>query len=84
MNEKLVNRTRDLGLSTGHADTAEELLDEVLDQLEGKKSIDSLYDELLYSVANVFPNETRHETALRYIRNAEKSDDRCVEEKADD
>ena len=34
MNELLVNRTRDLGLSTGHADTAEELLDEILDQLE--------------------------------------------------
>ena len=37
MNETLVNRTRDLGLSTGHADTAEELLDEILDQLEGRE-----------------------------------------------
>ena len=29
------------------------------------------YDELIYAVARVFSNETRHETALRYIREAE-------------
>lgn len=29
------------------------------------------YNELLYAVARVRPNETRHETALRYIREAE-------------
>jgi hypothetical protein len=29
------------------------------------------YYELLYEVARKFPNETRHQTALRYIRNAE-------------
>lgn len=29
------------------------------------------YDELLYAVGNKHPNETRHETALRYIRQAE-------------
>jgi hypothetical protein len=29
------------------------------------------YYELLYAVARKFPNETRHETALRYIREAE-------------
>ena len=31
-----------------------------------------LYGELLYAVANKFPGESRHQTALRYIRNAEK------------
>lgn len=29
------------------------------------------YNELLYAVARKFPGESRHETALRYIRNAE-------------
>lgn len=31
------------------------------------------YFELLYAVARKFPNETRHETALRYIKQAEDS-----------
>lgn len=29
------------------------------------------YYELIYAVGNAFPGETRHETALRYIRQAE-------------
>ena len=37
-----------------------------------KKAQDwNLYYELLYAVVRKFPNETRHETALRYIREAE-------------
>jgi hypothetical protein len=32
------------------------------------------YYELLYAVGRKYPNETRHETALRYILNAEKDD----------
>ena len=31
------------------------------------------YHELVYAVASKYPNETRHETALRYIKNAESS-----------
>ena len=31
-----------------------------------------LYFELLYSVASKYPGETRHETALRYIKEAEQ------------
>ena len=31
-----------------------------------------LYKELIYAVASKFPGESRHQTALRYIRNAEK------------
>ena len=31
-----------------------------------------LYKELIYAVASKFPRESRHQTALRYIRNAEK------------
>lgn len=30
-----------------------------------------LYNELLFAVARVHPNETRHQTALRYIQQAE-------------
>lgn len=33
------------------------------------------YDELLMAVARKFPNETRHQTALRYIQEAEKRAD---------
>jgi len=30
------------------------------------------YNELLFAVVRAFPDETRHETALRYIREAEE------------
>lgn len=30
------------------------------------------YDELIMAVASEYQNETRHETALRYIQNAER------------
>lgn len=36
--------------------------------------IEAKYNELLYAVANRYPCETRHETALRYLRAHEKSD----------
>ncbi len=32
-----------------------------------------LYEELLFSVGNKHPGETRHQTALRYIRQAESA-----------
>lgn len=32
----------------------------------------ALYHELLFAVGNKYPNESRHETALRYIRRAEE------------
>lgn len=35
-----------------------------------KEDVDP-YQELLMAVGNKYPNETRHQTALRYIRNAE-------------
>ena len=40
------------------------------------------YNELLYSVGNKYPNESRHETALRYIRNAEKPTDNIAHQSA--
>lgn len=39
-----------------------------------------LYGELLYAVANKFPGESRHQTALRYIRNAEKGSDNATQQ----
>lgn len=33
------------------------------------------YHELLWAVANKYPDESRHETALRYIQDAERPSD---------
>jgi hypothetical protein len=38
-----------------------------------KPDTNKLYHELLYSVASKYPGESRHETALRYIRQAENT-----------
>ena len=66
--DRLVMWALDLGFSTGHADTEQDLLDEVGAQI---KELKGKYYELLYGVASKFPDETRHQTALRYIKNAE-------------
>jgi len=36
--------------------------------------ISDMYFELIYAVGNKHPGETRHQTALRYIRQAEMAD----------
>ena len=36
------------------------------------REVEEKYYELLFAVGIKFPNETRHETALRYIRQAKK------------
>lgn|GEM_PF-6552907 len=41
------------------------------------------YDELIYAVGLKFPDETRHETALRYIRGAETSIAAALAEKGE-
>lgn len=43
-----------------------------------KPLTDDLYNELLFAVGNKYPNETRHQTALRYILQAEKGDKKAV------
>jgi hypothetical protein len=44
-----------------------------LSQFTRARTKDELkYDELIYQVQRCFPNESRHETALRYIKEAEK------------
>ena len=47
------------------SDTFSQLFD-ALEQLERN------YNELIMAVGNTYRDETRHETALRYIRNAER------------
>jgi hypothetical protein len=46
-------------------------VDAVVARLRAADKTEKLYHELLYEVARKFPNETRHETARRYIRKAE-------------
>lgn len=41
-------------------------------QPERAPDVNALYEELLYAVARKFPNETRHQTALKYIKRAEE------------
>ncbi len=39
---------------------------------------ESQYNELIMAVARKFPGETRHQTALRYIQNAESTHPGCA------
>ena len=34
--------------------------------------LEEKYNELIYAVATKYPNETRHQTALKYIKKAEQ------------
>jgi hypothetical protein len=43
--------------------------------LRAYKDLSDKYYELLGAVGNKYPDETRHETALRYIRQAENKDE---------
>ena len=46
-----------------------------LEQAESRlREAQAQYDELIYAVAQKWPGETRHQTALRYIQNAERGD----------
>jgi hypothetical protein len=44
----------------------------LLKELAGERG---RYNELIFAVGKKFPNETRHETALRYIREREINQD---------
>lgn len=44
---------------------------ELITRLEAAEKDAALYKELIYAVGRKFPDETRHETALRYIRQVE-------------
>ena len=50
----------------------DEAVKEAAEQAEARvAALEGQYYELLYAVANKYPDETRHQTALRYIRQAE-------------
>ena len=57
--------------TTGEADASGdyELVPET--SSEGEQNYEALYHELLFAVAKKFPGESRHDTALRYIRQSE-------------
>ena len=46
-------------------------LDIVSERLKGLEKISKLYYELLFQVSKIYPGETRHETARRYLRDRE-------------
>jgi uncharacterized protein YjiS (DUF1127 family) len=46
-------------------------LQEINNELQEMSSIRALYDELIMAVARKFPGESRHQTALKYIREIE-------------
>ena len=59
---------------------AQKVLDamQFLLKAQRKPLTDDLYNELLFAVGNKYPNETRHQTALRYILQAEKGDEKAA------
>jgi hypothetical protein len=63
---EMVERLRALNPLNTDADLIERLAARVPDGCVEK------YNELLYAVEHKFPNETRHETALRYIKQTEQ------------
>jgi hypothetical protein len=58
-----------LGAYVKHQDVASQTVTQSVQTIEEK------YNELLYAVGNKFPGESRHETALRYIQQAEVSNE---------
>ena len=46
--------------------------------MEKLRDCQSSYSELIMQVATKIPDESRHETALRYIQQAETSDNACA------
>lgn len=52
-------------------DKLQEEFQEILDNYERLEKIEKKYNELLLAVGNKYPDESRHETALRYIKTTE-------------
>jgi hypothetical protein len=68
----------DFGIPKGHWWQAKQYADAVNTTPPAQPAQQELYNELLFSVARVHPHETRHQTALRYIQQAESgSSDQC-------
>lgn len=65
-------------LDKHHHALCEELRDQVRQFVNERNHFRDRYDELLYAVATKHPDETRHQTALRYIRERETANDHQV------
>ena len=64
------------GLASGMYRLANEVLDleqQVKELTEANEKSMADYNELIFAVANKWPNELRHQTALRYIIERESS-----------
>lgn len=71
---ELEQSTADLTAKLAAAERNEHAAMLKIEQLEADNAaLREAYNELIMAVARKFPNETRHQTALRYIRQAEKS-----------
>lgn len=69
---ELLERLRDADRNSVQRTNGSRIFGEAADTIERLRARAAKYDELIYAVGNVYPNETRHETALRYIRRAEE------------
>lgn len=78
-------RNREAGYAAGHEDgwnecksSMENELKAALLEVERLKEVEKLYYELIYGVARKWPDETRHQTALKYILQAETPTSQCA------
>jgi hypothetical protein len=72
----------------GHSSNNQRLLDRIANRIQrhidattppAAQPAQELYNELLFAVSRVHPNETCHQTALRYIQQAESGgSDQCT------
>ena len=65
-------RLEDQATSPSVPNWARQLLDYIASQESERASLLARYEELIYAVASKWPKESRHQTALRYIRRAEE------------
>ena len=56
---------------------------DIAKELNRKAFLEDSYSELIMAVARKFPDEERHETALRYINEAENQDSNIAAQSAE-
>jgi hypothetical protein len=84
----LVEAQAEIARLKGEAESWEQVFDKTCEHLANAKTeLDeskSNYMDLIMSVENAYPNETRHQTALRYIRERENMPRHGVSDAAND
>ena len=71
LEDQLAAAQEEIAFQKSAHEQAQQLLLEQGDQLAKAEQRVAEYNELIYAVQTKNPDETRHQTALRYIRNAE-------------